>query len=248
MTTNDDMIARLSKERQDKINKAVEEEVKKYTQNESVITEKRDMPIKKINEQLNKFIETEYSMEDLFGYLEPANSHSNYILAENNEVYISLKDGKILVRNELLNDERMELTPEVCKNKEALLKTLKDAGLLHKETVDILRWSNIKQDSKFLGLYGCIEKGNKNINVTTQSGGRGTTMTLIHDISDDPIKNAINASGINISNYEVIRETSKGTLVLAKVRPYDNKKAFLFKDGKLKTATTATLCAIIKEL
>ena len=62
------------------------------------------------------------------------------------------------------------------------------------------------------------------------------------------IKNAINASGINISNYEVIRETSKGTLVLAKVRPYDNKKAFLFKDGKLKTAATATLCAIIKEL
>ena len=91
MTTNDDMIARLSKERQDKINKAVEEEVKKYTQNESAITEKRDMPIRKINEQLNKFIETEYSMEDLFGYLEPANSHSNYILAENNEVYISLK-------------------------------------------------------------------------------------------------------------------------------------------------------------
>ena len=31
MTTNDDMIARLSKERQDKINKAVEEEVKKYS-------------------------------------------------------------------------------------------------------------------------------------------------------------------------------------------------------------------------
>ena len=36
MTTNDDMIARLSKERQDKINKAVQEEVKKYLKNESV--------------------------------------------------------------------------------------------------------------------------------------------------------------------------------------------------------------------
>ena len=35
MTTNDDMIARLSKERQDKINKAVQEEVKKYLKNES---------------------------------------------------------------------------------------------------------------------------------------------------------------------------------------------------------------------
>ena len=206
------------------------------------------MSIKKINEQLDKFIEAEYSMEDLFGYLESPKSQSNYILAYNNEVYISLKDGKILATNELSNDERLELTPEVCKNKEALLKTLKDAGLLHQETVDILRWSNIKQNSNFLGLYGCIEKGNKNINVTTQSGGRGTTMTLIHDISDDPIKNAINAAGINISSYETIRETSKGTLVLAKVRPWDNKKAFLFKDGKLKTASIATLCAIIKEL
>ena len=206
------------------------------------------MSIKKINEQLDKFIEAEYSMEDLFGYLESPKSQSNYILAYNNEVYISLKDGKILATNELSNDERLELTPEVCKNKEALLKTLKDAGLLHQETVDILRWSNIKQNSNFLGLYGCIEKGNKNINVTTQSGGRGTTMTLIHDISDDPIKNAINAAGINISSYETIRETSKGTLVLAKVRPWDNKKAFLFKGGKLKTASIATLCAIIKEL
>lgn len=206
------------------------------------------MTIKKINEQLEKFVEAEYSMEDLFGYLESPKSQSNYILAYNNEVYISLKDGKILATNELSNDERLELTPEVCKNKEALLKTLKDAGLLHQETVDILRWSNIRQNSNFLGLYGCIEKGNKNINVTTQSGGRGTTMTLIHDISDDPIKNAINAAGINISSYETIRETSKGTLVLAKVRPWDNKKAFLFKDGKLKTASIATLCAIIKEL
>ena len=35
MTTNDDMIARFSKERQDKINKAVQEEVKKYLKNES---------------------------------------------------------------------------------------------------------------------------------------------------------------------------------------------------------------------
>ena len=35
MTTNDDMIARHSKERQDKINKAVQEEVKKYLKNES---------------------------------------------------------------------------------------------------------------------------------------------------------------------------------------------------------------------
>ena len=35
MTTNDDMTAHLYKKRQDKINKAVQEEVKKYLKNES---------------------------------------------------------------------------------------------------------------------------------------------------------------------------------------------------------------------
>ena len=47
MTTNDDMIARLSKERQDKINKAVQEEVKKYLKNESV---------DELNEELNQVL------------------------------------------------------------------------------------------------------------------------------------------------------------------------------------------------
>lgn len=36
MTTNDDMIARLTKSRQDEINKAVVKEVQKYTKNELI--------------------------------------------------------------------------------------------------------------------------------------------------------------------------------------------------------------------
>lgn len=36
MTTNDDMIARLTKARQDEINKAVVKEVQKYTKNELI--------------------------------------------------------------------------------------------------------------------------------------------------------------------------------------------------------------------
>ena len=47
MTTNDDMIARFSKERQDKINKAVQEEIKKYLKNESA---------DELNEELNQVL------------------------------------------------------------------------------------------------------------------------------------------------------------------------------------------------
>lgn len=52
--TNDDMIARLPKERQEKINKAVAEEVAKYTKNESISS---------LNEKLEKFLEENKDVE-----------------------------------------------------------------------------------------------------------------------------------------------------------------------------------------
>lgn len=60
MTTNDDMIARLPKDRQDKINKAVEEEVKRYTHNESISTEE----MKNLNNSLEKLNEDEEELSD----------------------------------------------------------------------------------------------------------------------------------------------------------------------------------------
>ena len=41
MTTNDDMIARLTQARQDEINKAVVKEVQKYTKNELISYENK---------------------------------------------------------------------------------------------------------------------------------------------------------------------------------------------------------------
>ena len=49
MTTNDDMIARLTKARQDEINKAVVKEVQKYTKNELISYEnEKTEPLRKI--------------------------------------------------------------------------------------------------------------------------------------------------------------------------------------------------------
>lgn len=190
-------------------------------------------------------------MEQLFGHLETYNNKKeNYITANNNEIYIALKDNKIICNPIFNEDETLgfELDTETCQDKDKLLKVLKEAGLLHKETVDIVTWTAINKHDDCIMLYGCVERDNKNINITWQSGGRGTTVTLIKDITEDEIQNALNAKGINVRSYEVLKETSKGTLILAKVAPWDTKKAFLLKDGKVKNASIATLCNIIKEL
>ncbi len=191
------------------------------------------------------------TMEQLFGHLQTyANKKDNYILANNNEIYIVVKDNKIICNPMFKEHETLgfELDRKTCQDKNELLKTLKEAGLLHKETIDILTWTAINKKDDCIMLYGCVERDNKNINITWQSGGRGTTVALIKDISEDQIENALNAKGINVRSYEVLKETSKGTLILAKVAPWDTKKAFLLKDGKVKNASVVTLCNIIKEL
>ena len=201
--------------------------------------------LKKITEAVGE----ELSAEDLFGYLKEE-TPEGLITTDDNIIGLYVQDGKVTGTEELWGGSGyvdITLNPEDCKNKSTLLNKLKELKVFHSQTEDIKR-SSINDKTDFVLLYGLVNPENPEINIVRSSGGRGTTMNLIRNVGEDAIRNAINKKGINVKDYEVIKEIPNGTLIGATIRPYDTKKAFLFKDGKVKSVSIAKLLQIIKEL
>lgn len=202
--------------------------------------------LKKITEAVGE----ELSAEDLFGYLKEE-IPEGLITTDDNTILLRIEDEKIKGFRERLWDGTKDvlifLTPEDCKDKNTLLNKLKELKVFHPQTEAIKR-NSIDEQRNFVLLYGLVNPENPKINIVRSSGGRGTTMTLIKNVGEDAIRNAINKKGINVKDYEVIKETPNGTLIGATIRPYGTKKAFLFKDGEVKSVSIAKLLQIIKEL
>lgn len=207
--------------------------------------------LKELNEKLRIFLEEETStIEDIFGNLSEI-VPDGLTGAYNNKVYLKLENGKLLgFRSATWTGEKfidVELDPEKCKDKETLLKELKDLGVFHPETIDIVR-SKIEPGVDFIILDGLVDKNNPKIKIVTQAGGRGTVDTILRNSSGNELKDAIMDLGYNVNSCETIKETSMGTLVSCKIYPYNTVKAFLVKDGKAKNASVVTLLKLIKEV
>lgn len=210
--------------------------------------------LKELNEKLNRLLEEKpvKNINELFGYL-GEDTPDGLIQVDNNKIFLELTDGKLIGRNvdtwTNKGSINVELDIETCKNKKTLLEKLKDLGVFHPETVDISKFYDKDNESdsylrRCIILNGLVEKDNPKLNI---QHGYGVDIILQNDNGDEVIA-AITKLGENISSYEKITETSKGTLVACKMRPHGVTGVYFIKDGKADSATTASLVRIIKEL
>lgn len=146
--------------------------------------------LKKITEAVGE----ELSAEDLFGYLKEE-IPEGLTRTNDNIIGLYVQDGKVTGTVDLWEDglEYVDITlsPEDCKDKKTLLNKLKELKAFHPQT-EAIRRSTIDNQRNFVLLYGLVNPENPKINIVRSSGGRGIIMTLIRDIGNDEIKNAIN--------------------------------------------------------